>query len=140
MEKPFVRQRHQPILGPEDLAFPVNAVFNPGVAEQDGEILLLLRVEAREGISHIRVARSTNGVDAWRIDEAFTLTAGLRTERFRAYDGEQMGGGRTVTYAERKLSGTSPKAITTSRSPTAPSRAAGPFSATMPEPGGPGMT
>lgn len=48
--------------------------------------------------------------DAWRIDEAITLTAGLRTERFRAYDGEQFGGGRTVTYEERKLSGTSPKA------------------------------
>jgi iron complex outermembrane receptor protein len=48
--------------------------------------------------------------DAWRIDEALTLTAGVRSERFRAYDGEQLGNGSTVVYAERKLSGTSPKA------------------------------
>jgi predicted GH43/DUF377 family glycosyl hydrolase len=44
-----------------------NAVLNPGVAEIDGEIVLLLRIEDRRGISQIRVARSSNGVDGWQV-------------------------------------------------------------------------
>jgi len=34
----------------------------------NGETVLLARVEARTGISHITVARSTDGVNGWRID------------------------------------------------------------------------
>jgi predicted GH43/DUF377 family glycosyl hydrolase len=45
-----------------------NSVLNPGVAEVDGEVVLLLRVEERRGTSQIRVARSSNGVDNWRIE------------------------------------------------------------------------
>jgi predicted GH43/DUF377 family glycosyl hydrolase len=63
----FVRHGHRPVLTPDDLPFKANAVFNPGVAEVDGEIVLLLRVEDRRGISEIRVARSSNGVDGWLV-------------------------------------------------------------------------
>ena len=58
-----------PLLTPDDLPFKANGVLNPGVAEIDGEVVLLLRIEDRQGLSHIRVARSRNGVDCWRIAE-----------------------------------------------------------------------
>jgi len=67
MEQPFVRIGQGPILTRRDLPFTANAVFNPGVAEMDGEVVLLLRIEDRQGLSHVRVARSSNGVDAWKI-------------------------------------------------------------------------
>jgi len=63
----FVRQGRGPIIVPDHLPFELDAVFNPGVAEVDGEVVLLLRIEDRQGISQIRVARSKNGVDGWRI-------------------------------------------------------------------------
>lgn len=63
----FTRNRAGPILTPADLPFQSNGVFNPGAAEVDGEVVLLLRIENPDGISHVRVARSSNGVDGWRI-------------------------------------------------------------------------
>ncbi len=39
----------------------------------DGTTLLLCRVEDRRGHSHLTVARSANGVDAWQIDERPSL-------------------------------------------------------------------
>lgn len=63
----FTRYAEKPILTFHDLPFQVNAVLNPGVAVVDNEIVLLLRIEDRQGISHIRVARSQNGIDGWRI-------------------------------------------------------------------------
>jgi beta-1,4-mannooligosaccharide/beta-1,4-mannosyl-N-acetylglucosamine phosphorylase len=66
----FERCKDGPILTPKDLPFSANAVFNPGVVEVDGEIVLLLRIEERRGLSHIRVARSKNGIDGWRIADS----------------------------------------------------------------------
>ncbi|MCL5958849.1 MAG: glycosidase, partial [Chloroflexi bacterium] len=65
----FVRHWDNPLITPTDLPFKVNGVLNPCVAIVDGEILLLLRLEDRRGISEIRVARSANGVDGWRIQD-----------------------------------------------------------------------
>ncbi len=65
----FKRVRNQPIITPEHMPFKASAVFNPGVVAYGNEVLLLLRIEDRRGISQIRVARSRNGVDHWRIDE-----------------------------------------------------------------------
>ncbi|MFW6437750.1 MAG: glycosidase [Armatimonadota bacterium] len=68
---PFRRHESNPIITLDDLAFEANGVFNPGVTMIDGETILLLRIERREGISELRVARSENGVDNWKIaDEA----------------------------------------------------------------------
>lgn len=64
----FSRSEHNPLLTASDLSMPANAVLNPGAVEVDGEVLLLLRIDTKRGISQIRVARSTNGVDNWRID------------------------------------------------------------------------
>jgi len=54
--------------------YPVNSVFNPGVADLEDETLLLVRVEDRRGFSHFTVARSRNGVDGWEIDSKPTFT------------------------------------------------------------------
>ncbi|MET0772778.1 MAG: glycosidase [Candidatus Limnocylindrales bacterium] len=64
----FRRHAANPILTPKDLPRPANTVFNPGATLEDGDTVLLLRVEDRRGISHLQVARSRNGVDGWRLD------------------------------------------------------------------------
>ena len=69
----FVRNKANPIITPADLPFSVNGVLNPGVALVDGEVVLLLRIENRRGISGLYVARSANGVDDWRIEQEALL-------------------------------------------------------------------
>ncbi|MGE5618355.1 MAG: hypothetical protein ACM3US_03765 [Sphingomonadaceae bacterium] len=76
-EAVFTRYGRGPLITPDDLPFQPNAVLNPGVAEMDGAVVLLLRVEDRQGISHIYVARSANGVDGWRIERQPLLAADL---------------------------------------------------------------
>ncbi len=49
-------------------------MFNPGaVLLPDGETLLLVRVEGRQGASHLTTARSANGATGWRIDSRPTM-------------------------------------------------------------------
>ena len=70
----FHRHKHNPILSAEDWPYPINSVFNPGATLlPDGTTLLLCRVEDRRGLSHLCAARSANGVDDWKIDQAPTL-------------------------------------------------------------------
>lgn len=76
-EKPFTRCAQNPLLTPDDLPISANSVLNPGVAEVDGEVLLLLRIELKRGTSQIRVARSANGVDNWRIEDQPLLAPDL---------------------------------------------------------------
>ena len=65
----FVRHPSNPILTAEDVPYPANTVFNPGAARVDDETVLLLRVEDLRGISSLLVARSTDGVSDWRLDD-----------------------------------------------------------------------
>jgi predicted GH43/DUF377 family glycosyl hydrolase len=75
----FTRYALNPILKGEDWPYPVNSVFNAGVAQlADGDTLLLCRVEDRRGLSHLCAARSANGIDGWRIDAESTLAANPR--------------------------------------------------------------
>jgi predicted GH43/DUF377 family glycosyl hydrolase len=65
----FHRNERNPLLTAADWPYRANSVFNAAAAAMpNGETLLLVRVEDRRGISHLTVARSTNGVDDWRID------------------------------------------------------------------------
>ena len=64
----FRRHPGNPLLTAADWPTAVNVVFNPAAVVVDGETVLLARVEARTGISHLTVARSANGVDGWQID------------------------------------------------------------------------
>jgi predicted GH43/DUF377 family glycosyl hydrolase len=63
----FHRHPQNPLLTADDWPYAVNAVFNPGAALVDGETVLLARVEALTGISHLTVARSPNGIDDWSV-------------------------------------------------------------------------
>ena len=70
----FKRHERNPILTAADWPYPAHSVFNPGATLlHDGTTLLLCRVENRSGLSHLCVARSTNGVDGWDIDTQPTL-------------------------------------------------------------------
>jgi predicted GH43/DUF377 family glycosyl hydrolase len=72
----FLRHAGNPILNREHWPYPINSVMNAGaVMLQDGDTLLLCRVEDRSGLSHLCAARSANGVDNWRIDSKPTLLA-----------------------------------------------------------------
>lgn len=65
----FCRYKHNPILTAADWHYPIHTVFNAGATLlSDGTTLLLCRVEDRTGKSHLSVARSANGIDAWRVD------------------------------------------------------------------------
>ncbi len=64
----FDRHPGNPILSAADWPYPVNAVFNPAAASLGHESVLLARVEALTGISHLAVARSANGIDGWVVD------------------------------------------------------------------------
>jgi len=64
----FERHPRNPILDASMLPYRANSVFNAAAAIVDNETLLLLRVEDCRGISHLTVARSSNGIDNWRID------------------------------------------------------------------------
>lgn len=71
----FKRYEGNPILKPQDWPYQVASVFNPGATIFDGEILLLVRVEDRQGYSHLTIARSKDGKTNWRIDSKPTLKA-----------------------------------------------------------------
>lgn len=64
----FHRYSGNPILSAADFPEPVNAVFNPGATEINGETLLLLRVEHRSGLSSLVVATSEDGLTRWEVD------------------------------------------------------------------------
>src|SRR5712692_2796507 len=70
----FHRHSANPILTARDWPYSINSVFNAGATlVADGSTLLLCRVEDRRGLSHLCVARSTNGVDQWQIDHEPTF-------------------------------------------------------------------
>ena len=75
----FRRHDGNPILTREDWPYPINSVFNAGATLlQNGETLLLCRVEDCTGMSHLCAARSANGIDGWIIDSKPTLMASPR--------------------------------------------------------------
>jgi predicted GH43/DUF377 family glycosyl hydrolase len=78
----FVRHPANPILTADDWPYPVNTVFNPGAATLNGETILLARVEALSGVSHLTVARSPTGFDQWDVspEPLLAATAGVETE------------------------------------------------------------
>jgi predicted GH43/DUF377 family glycosyl hydrolase len=64
----FERFHGNPILTAPHWPQMVNAVFNPGATEFEGETLLLVRVEDRTGLSRLEVARSRDGYTDWIIE------------------------------------------------------------------------
>jgi beta-1,4-mannooligosaccharide/beta-1,4-mannosyl-N-acetylglucosamine phosphorylase len=64
----FERAVGNPILTTASLPYIANTVFNPGAARVGDEVLLLVRVEDRRGISQLHVARSPDGIGDWDFD------------------------------------------------------------------------
>jgi beta-1,4-mannooligosaccharide/beta-1,4-mannosyl-N-acetylglucosamine phosphorylase len=64
----FERAVGNPILTTASLPYIANTVFNPGAARVGDEVLLLVRVEDRRGISQLHVARSSDGIGDWKFD------------------------------------------------------------------------
>jgi predicted GH43/DUF377 family glycosyl hydrolase len=63
----FRRHPANPLLTAEQWPYRVNAVFNPAAAVVDGHTVLVVRAEDRRGISHLALARSTDGKEGWAI-------------------------------------------------------------------------
>ena len=84
----FHRYPGNPILTPSLWPYPVNAVFNPGATEFQGETLLLVRVEDLRGFSHLTVAKSKDGKTNWRISPGPTLQPddGFQEEQYGLED------------------------------------------------------
>ncbi|MGB2986587.1 MAG: glycosidase [Phycisphaerae bacterium] len=94
MKPVFHRVPNNPLLTPASMPFPAAAVLNPGATEQNGEVILLLRVENHAGYSSIYVARSRNGVTDWRIESEPILRYGQDRWRYEMWGCEDA----RVTY------------------------------------------
>lgn len=69
----FSRYPQNPILLAEDWPYSINTVFNAAATIVNKQTLLLARVEDRQGISHLTVARSINGIENWEIENKPTF-------------------------------------------------------------------
>jgi len=69
----FQRYPGNPIITAEDIPYLANSVFNAAAIKFKDEVLLLMRVEDRRGISHFTIARSEDGITDWNIDDKPTI-------------------------------------------------------------------
>ena len=74
-EEYFKRYEGNPILTPENWPYKAGAVFNPGAIKFKDEILLLVRVEDKQGYSHLTIVKSKDGKTNWQINSEPALTA-----------------------------------------------------------------
>ncbi|MGD2175784.1 MAG: hypothetical protein PVJ27_10310 [Candidatus Brocadiaceae bacterium] len=93
----FHRSPDNPLITVADLPFAASAVYNPGAIEYEDDVLLLVRVEGREGFSSLHVARSSNGVTGWDVDPEPLLAYGLPECRYEELGCED---GRLTYVAE----------------------------------------
>ncbi len=93
----FNRCPQNPIVEVKDIPAPSEAVLNPGVIEQDGQVVLLLRVEDAAGYSDVYVARSDDGITGWQIEDEPLLRHGLPDMRYEQWGCEDP---RVVWLAE----------------------------------------
>ncbi len=98
MKAIFKRCPENPIITRQDLATSAAAVFNPGATEQDGEVVLLLRVEDLAGYSSIYVARSKDGITQWSVEPEPILRYGQSRWRYEKWGCEDA----RVTYLEHE--------------------------------------
>ncbi|HUU42720.1 MAG TPA: glycosidase [Planctomycetota bacterium] len=100
MKPIFNRSSQNPIVTALSLPFSAEAVLNPGAAEVDGTVVLLLRVESMGGFSSIHVARSRNGVTDWEIEPKPFLEYGQPRWRYERWGCEDA---RVTWIAEQKM-------------------------------------
>lgn len=90
------RYAENPLLRSQDIPYPCNTIFNAGVTEFNGEVLLLLRVEDRRGYSHLTVATSPDGVTNWHVRDTPLMTPGDPDYPYEAFGVEDS----RITYVE----------------------------------------
>ncbi len=96
MRRIFQRCPDNPLIAPTDLPFAASAVYNPGAVDLGDEVLLLVRIEDRKGFSSVHVARSSDGVSNWQIEEEPLLQYGLPDMRYEELGCEDA----RITYVE----------------------------------------
>jgi len=74
-EELFERYEGNPILTSENWPYKAASVFNPGAIKFNNEILLLVRVEDKQGCSHLTIAKSKDGKTNWQISPQPALSA-----------------------------------------------------------------
>jgi predicted GH43/DUF377 family glycosyl hydrolase len=79
----FERYAGNPILTAADWPYTVNAVFNPAATRLDADTLVLARVEDRSGLSHLCIARSSDGLTNWKVDADRRLLPDVESEAER---------------------------------------------------------
>lgn len=99
MKQVFRRSKQNPLITTHDLPFAAAAVLNPGAAEYDDSVVLLLRVEDRAGCSSIYVARSANGITEWEVEREPLLRYGQEKWRYEIWGCEDA---RATYVAEQK--------------------------------------
>ncbi|MBN2307735.1 MAG: glycosidase [Candidatus Hydrogenedentes bacterium] len=85
MRPVFARSENNPIITAHEMPIAAAAVLNPGATEQNGDTVLLLRVEDDAGFSDIYVARSADGIRDWRIEPEPILRHGESLWRYEAW-------------------------------------------------------
>ncbi|MFH1614987.1 MAG: glycosidase [Planctomycetota bacterium] len=100
MKPVFNRSANNPIITAGNLPFTAEAVLNPGAAEYNGQVVLLLRVEDTSGYSSIYVAKSPDGATNWDIDPKPLLRCG---DPHRPYEKWGCEDARVTYLAEQKL-------------------------------------
>jgi len=81
----FVRHESNPLLDVHNMPFETSGVYNPGVAEVDGKVMLLLRVEDRQGLSHLVPAFSGDGVNNWQVRPQPLMASGAHAHRYEQF-------------------------------------------------------
>ncbi len=74
-EEIFKRYENNPILTPKDWPYKVGSVFNPGAVRFNDKVLLLVRVEDKQGYSHLTCVVSEDGKTDWKVGKKPTLEA-----------------------------------------------------------------
>ena len=74
-EEIFKRYEGNPILTSENWPYEAASVFNPGAIKFNDEFLLLVRVEDKQGYSHLTTAKSKDGKTNWQISPEPVLAA-----------------------------------------------------------------
>jgi predicted GH43/DUF377 family glycosyl hydrolase len=89
LQRPVARFAGNPILTCHDVnrawgspALQVKTVHNAGIAEHDGQVVMLFRSHLRNGISVLGIARSDDGLGGWRVDGEPAMLPCRESDRF----------------------------------------------------------
>ena len=89
LNRPVVRFSHNPVLTAKEVnqvwqepGLQVATVHNAGIALHDGDTVMLFRSHLRCGKSVLGVARSSNGVDGWCVEQGPAMAPAVEGDAF----------------------------------------------------------